>query len=1128
MAQLFSIERTGQLSWSDSFPTLLASGTVANTVGEDFRSTASLEIFSTAKDLRVIGSVSTELRFHKLAWSPCAAFPDHSLGLIAGGMADGSICLWDPAKIIENLPDEALISTLSKHTGPVLSLAFNLKDPSTLASGGADGDVYIWDLKSSLKEPNVAVPAPGTKCHSADVTGLAWNRKVPRILGSTSADGKTIVWDTATKHPTVTLQDTTADKKLRNSALAWNPDVATQLAIASDDDRQTVVQLWDLRNSRSPYRTLRHGAGVLSVSWCPDDSSILLTAGKDNRVVCWNAQSGEQISELPPFGNWPFDVQWAPRHPALVSVSSFDGKVSLFSLHDVAHAACQPDATAFPPASPQAVANPPKWRQRRVGATFGFAGKLVHFGMVTDPATKTQHSALRIDQVAPESASVDAQRKLLQTVESGDWAAFCAERAEQDASFKESWNLAKILLQKAPRTELLHFLGYNPEEIRRLHGADPVLPLRPPRPGCGPRHGRPGRCPAATAAPAAAAPAPEAPKPEEPAPLPAEGEKKEEEKPATPEAPAVEAEKPAAEEAAAPAAPADEHPEETDRLVTDCLLTGNLRAAVNLCQKAGRMADALVIASHAGPLDWKGAVHQYFKSSKAPFNKLLEAILNEDVPRYVAQLDTPARDWRQALALLASYVKGDQFAGQCAALARQLEKERPEAALVLHLCAGNVQQSLEAWGYCGENKSVTGPPAYLCVCLPTSARLFFGCSARLFFGCSARLLFGCSDKSLPCPSLAALSCSVLFCVACAVWRSLRMPLCLSPLARLQDSIEKLSVLLQTAPASQHNISAVVELHKQYAYSLAGQGLLQEANAYLAKILPTLSAPHDVPLKELAMRIKETLRPVEVKKALKGLVTPVDKPFLRAITPGLPVAPSRVPGPVGMPQPVSMGVAAPAPAPAPTAASPASTVSAGFLPPMPQPATVRSGAPPPIPAHPPDLQPLFNGTPRTLTSLPSQAPPRTRLTCVSVMPAYAPASPLVQARPSIPDTTVMEVLERCPVLPKLRADPQRARIVQCCTHLLRTVTPPLMDQNTASRLQDFAHKLGLLFSQLDDPTFDQQIVGALEYLAGNIERNEYDQALGLVKQIIANPIALKWGLVLRRLVESASQMAHAAH
>eukprot|EP00708_Paratrimastix_pyriformis_P002000 GAFH01000738.1.p1 GENE.GAFH01000738.1~~GAFH01000738.1.p1 ORF type:complete len:1017 (-),score=372.78 GAFH01000738.1:554-3604(-) len=993
MAQLFSIERTGQLSWSDSFPTLLASGTVANTVGEDFRSTASLEIFSTAKDLRVIGSVSTELRFHKLAWSPCAAFPDHSLGLIAGGMADGSICLWDPAKIIENLPDEALISTLSKHTGPVLSLAFNLKDPSTLASGGADGDVYIWDLKSSLKEPNVAVPAPGTKCHSADVTGLAWNRKVPRILGSTSADGKTIVWDTATKHPTVTLQDTTADKKLRNSALAWNPDVATQLAIASDDDRQTVVQLWDLRNSRSPYRTLRHGAGVLSVSWCPDDSSILLTAGKDNRVVCWNAQSGEQISELPPFGNWPFDVQWAPRHPALVSVSSFDGKVSLFSLHDVAHAACQPDATAFPPASPQAVANPPKWRQRRVGATFGFAGKLVHFGMVTDPATKTQHSALRIDQVAPESASVDAQRKLLQTVESGDWAAFCAERAEQDASFKESWNLAKILLQKAPRTELLHFLGYNPEEIRRLHGADPVLPpAAAPAPAAVPVTADQAAAPAATAAPAAAAPAPEAPKPEEPAPLPlpaddgisffdtpapeehkpvapeaaaeekpaaeaspatseaspapaatpeAEGEKKEEEKPATPEAPAVEAEKPAAEEAAAPAAPADEHPEETDRLVTDCLLTGNLRAAVNLCQKAGRMADALVIASHAGPLDWKGAVHQYFKSSKAPFNKLLEAILNEDVPRYVAQLDTPARDWRQALALLASYVKGDQFAGQCAALARQLEKERPEAALVLHLCAGNVQQSLEAWGYCGENKS--------------------------------------------------------------------------PLARLQDSIEKLSVLLQTAPASQHNISAVVELHKQYAYSLAGQGLLQEANAYLAKILPTLSAPHDVPLKELAMRIKETLRPVEVKealpftaapaptsfggmpapqptsvlpplpaplsvtpppppmplmpaapiaaatttsvasapaptgpapadrgfvlenpmqKALKGLVTPVDKPFLRAITPGLPVAPSRVPGPVGMPQPVSMGVAAPAPAPAPTAASPASTVSAGFLPPMP--------------------------------------------------------------------------------------------------------------------------------------------------------------------------------------------------
>jgi len=101
MSLVFEVERTGQVAWSvDTQPTLLASGTVANTVGEDFLSSALLEIFSLAgNEMRPIANVSTALRFHKLAWSSATAFPDHSRGIIAGGMADGSVCLWSPTKM---------------------------------------------------------------------------------------------------------------------------------------------------------------------------------------------------------------------------------------------------------------------------------------------------------------------------------------------------------------------------------------------------------------------------------------------------------------------------------------------------------------------------------------------------------------------------------------------------------------------------------------------------------------------------------------------------------------------------------------------------------------------------------------------------------------------------------------------------------------------------------------------------------------------------------------------------------------------------------------------------------------------------------------------------------------------
>lgn len=40
----------------------------------------------------------------------------------------------------------------------------------------------------------------------------------------------------------------------RCSVLQWNPDVATQLVVASEDDRTPTLQMWDLRNHHSPVK----------------------------------------------------------------------------------------------------------------------------------------------------------------------------------------------------------------------------------------------------------------------------------------------------------------------------------------------------------------------------------------------------------------------------------------------------------------------------------------------------------------------------------------------------------------------------------------------------------------------------------------------------------------------------------------------------------------------------------------------------------------------------------------------------------------------------------------------------------------------------------------------------------
>ena len=53
------------------------------------------------------------------------------------------------------------------------------------------------------------------------------------------------------------------------------------------------------------------------------------------------------VYELPTSTQWCFDVQWCPRNPAIISSSSFDGHVSLYSLMGGGHPIHMPDKVSL-------------------------------------------------------------------------------------------------------------------------------------------------------------------------------------------------------------------------------------------------------------------------------------------------------------------------------------------------------------------------------------------------------------------------------------------------------------------------------------------------------------------------------------------------------------------------------------------------------------------------------------------------------------------------------------------------------------------------------------------------------------------------------------------------------------
>lgn len=220
----------------------------------------------------LMGSVKTQSRFSSLGWTAGTLGGRYDAGMLAGGMENGTVHVWNPQGVMRN--EESLIASFSKHaSGPVKALQFNSLNPTQLATGGSDGTVLI----SNLEQPDAVSTPSDSSQQRAQITSLSWNTQVAHIVASAAADGTVAVWDLNSRKAWCELRGETAGQAVAD--VAWNPSQGLHLLTASADDRNPVLKLWDLRASTSmPLATLAgHTAGILSMAWCPHDEHIVLS-----------------------------------------------------------------------------------------------------------------------------------------------------------------------------------------------------------------------------------------------------------------------------------------------------------------------------------------------------------------------------------------------------------------------------------------------------------------------------------------------------------------------------------------------------------------------------------------------------------------------------------------------------------------------------------------------------------------------------------------------------------------------------------------------------------------------------------------------------------------------------------
>ncbi|XP_050752530.1 protein transport protein Sec31A isoform X5 [Gymnogyps californianus] len=707
--KLKEIDRTAMQAWSPAqqHPIYLATGTSAQQLDATFSTSASLEIFELdlsdpSLDMKSCATFSSSHRYHKLIWGPHSMTSGERVSgvLIAGG-ENGNVILYDPAKIIAG-DAEVIIAQKDKHTGPVRALDVNMFQTNLVASGANESEIYIWDLN------NFATPmTPGVKTQPLeDISCIAWNRQVQHILASASPSGRATVWDLRKNEPIIKVSD--HNNRMHCSGLAWHPDVATQMVLASEDDRLPVIQIWDLRFASSPLRVLEsHTRGILAIAWSMADSELLLSCGKDAKILCSNPNTGEVLYELPTNTQWCFDIQWCPRNPAVLSAASFDGRISIYSIMggstdglrqkqvdqlSSSFGNLDPFGTGqpLPPlqlpqqTAPQSIVlplkKPPKWIQRPVGASFSFGGKLVTFENAKSqqqPGIEQQQCHhVYVSQVVTEKEFLARSNQLQEAVQSEGFVSYCQKKIDMaQADFEKNvWAFLKVNFEEDSRVKYLELLGYRKDDLRKKITS--TLNKE------GLADGDLGEAPA-----------------ESDESVPNEEDKGQ----ATEEQFLGERVKDRKQETedlgSAKKTFNISVSGDVDGLITQALLTGNFESAVDLCLHDNRMADAIILAIAGGQELLSRTQEKYFAKMQSKITRLITAVVTKNWKEIVQSCDL--QNWREALAAVLTYARPDEFAALCDLLGNRLESEGDSLlqtqACLCYICAGNVEKLVACW-----------------------------------------------------------------------------------------------------------------------------------------------------------------------------------------------------------------------------------------------------------------------------------------------------------------------------------------------------------------------------------------------------------------------------------------------
>ncbi|CAG9330277.1 unnamed protein product [Blepharisma stoltei] len=177
----------------------------------------------------------------------------HDLSMIGTASIDSTCTIWD-------LEKQAMKKQILTHTKEVNDIAFG-HDPFTFASVGADGSVRKFDLRS-LEQCTILFESQGYN----PLLRLAWNKMDPNFIATIMMDSLSVTIIDI-RSPGMPIAELHSHQNFVNT-ISWSPNQSCYVCTAGDD-RQALI--WDLQRNlgevREPMMVYVSEAEIVNLNW---------------------------------------------------------------------------------------------------------------------------------------------------------------------------------------------------------------------------------------------------------------------------------------------------------------------------------------------------------------------------------------------------------------------------------------------------------------------------------------------------------------------------------------------------------------------------------------------------------------------------------------------------------------------------------------------------------------------------------------------------------------------------------------------------------------------------------------------------------------------------------------------